>query len=612
MDTSSQSQIMKKNRDNTPIIYDNFWIRNGIFLFLSILFILPLLLTNSYFPQSDDGAHIPRMYEIAQGMKVGHFFPDVSAYTFRQDGNGIHFFYPNSFSFIYALFINLTGKIVTGLYFGHIILLFVTQIVAYYSAKIFTKNTLKSFVFAILWAFSLYNFGNFLNRGASPSSFAYAFFPLALLGIYELFLGDNKKWWLASIGFSLVLLNHLVTSFTLVIFGIVLFALSIYWKKFTKERLISSVLFAVSAFLLTCSFLIPFAIQMTNVDILGADKRNMQALAASIYRILNISLDNDLTNPSFGFNFGIVLCIAYIIFGILLFTSEQVKSNTKLKKYFFLSLGFIILVSNLFPWIWFQNTPLSVIQFPDRFMPFTEIFILIFVIEFLFQFEFRNIPQFRTLFLLLFTIGSFLTVLNYKADNLTIVEGTKEFRKVRSQLPNEFSDKNIKEMAKRSNFGGNDYISEKQMTYTVNDTKNVRPSTNVFEQGIISASTSGLDEKVAYIDGEKSQIMLYNQDYTFMVNNLPNGDHTVRLPMTWYKGFEATDNNGTKLELQKDDDGYVVVNTKGQPQIKVQYIKSAAEKMGICISILSWILTIATVGFMYFRNKTQLVKDDEV
>ena len=55
---------------------------------------------------------------------------------------------------------------------------------------------------AFLYVFSLYRFTDIYVRGALGEVLAFIFMPVALIGIYEVLWGDEKKWsWLMT-GYS--------------------------------------------------------------------------------------------------------------------------------------------------------------------------------------------------------------------------------------------------------------------------------------------------------------------------------------------------------------------------------------------------------------------------
>lgn len=87
---------------------------------------------------------------------------------------------------------------------------------------------------AFLYVFSLYRFTDIYVRGALGEVLAFVFMPVALIGIYEVLWGDEKKWsWLMT-GYSGLLLSHTL-SFYLMVLILIVFIL-IRWHVLNQQR----------------------------------------------------------------------------------------------------------------------------------------------------------------------------------------------------------------------------------------------------------------------------------------------------------------------------------------------------------------------------------------
>lgn len=570
------------------VISDWKW-RTVLFALLTVLYFLPMLYTKEMKIQVDGAFHLSRIYELAKGFEVGKIIPDLSAYTFNQQGQAVSLFYPSSFIYVYSGLLFLTGNFVKSWYMASAILIFITLLVAYYSANAFFKNQNKAFLFAILWSFSNYNMSNLLYRNAYPSSWTFAFLPLALYGLYELFLGKSSKWWVAATGFSLVLLNHLVSAYILVLFGIGLFLIALYKRRLDKQRLLSITMFSVTSMFLTLSFLMPFLKQMLSVDLLGPSVVNMQWYANNIQTLLGVSLSNKLGNPSQdGLNLGVFLLFIYVVAIIQLFTDhrqlakqEDFEKRKHLKFLAFLSFGGIILISSLFPWMLLQHTFLAKIQFPDRFIFLSLLFVLLFVIEYIFANP-KMIKHFKWIVCLSFLV-SFFSATDFTAHELLPQRFTPRDAAVRQEL-NEHKpsfNKIIRNtVADKKNY---DYISKRQVNYQ-SDEKG--------EKSQIVGNYEEYDSKVVLVDDKKTTLPFSHEGYVFTVNGIPENAKKVRVPMTWYNGLKAKNENGESLTLTEDEKGYVSVIPENSQQIRVFYTRDVIEKMSIVISAISWVVMI--------------------
>lgn len=72
----------------------NRWQLFLVFLILASVCMLPQLAKQTMYMNSwDVPFHLSRMYELEKGFEVGKWLPDISAYTFGENGYGVNLFY---------------------------------------------------------------------------------------------------------------------------------------------------------------------------------------------------------------------------------------------------------------------------------------------------------------------------------------------------------------------------------------------------------------------------------------------------------------------------------------------------------------------------------------
>lgn len=80
-----------------------------VFFLLAIVSELPQLVKQTMYMNSwDVPFHLSRMYEFEKGFEAGKWLPDISAYTFGQNGYGVNLFYGYSFTYLVAVIYFLT------------------------------------------------------------------------------------------------------------------------------------------------------------------------------------------------------------------------------------------------------------------------------------------------------------------------------------------------------------------------------------------------------------------------------------------------------------------------------------------------------------------------
>lgn len=77
----------------------------------------------------------------------------------------------------------------------------------------------KGLLAAFLYTLSIYRLIDLYTRAALGEGMAMIFLPLVMWGMYELFLGNEKKWYLAALGFTGVMQCHILSTELAVCFG---------------------------------------------------------------------------------------------------------------------------------------------------------------------------------------------------------------------------------------------------------------------------------------------------------------------------------------------------------------------------------------------------------
>ena len=97
-------------------------------------------------------------------------------------------------------------------------------------------------------------------------------------------------------------------------------------------------------------------------------------------------------------------------------------------------------------------------------------------------------------------------------------------------------------------------------------------------------------------DGKLHENMTSVQGEDLIINNLPTNIDTVQAPITYLKGFKASDSKGNKLVSYKNSDGFLEIEPNGSDVVKVTYQKTIAHKVSIIISIFSWIIFLVGIS----------------
>lgn len=202
-------------------------------LLIILVSLLPMLviLVNPRLIHTHDGlVHLPRIAAWFKALKDGQIPPRWAGDLNYGYGTPIlNFMYPWPY-FLAALFLALG----TGLVWSYKLSLTLSFIASGFFMFLFAKNFLKNEKQALLVCF-LYQFAPFhladvIWRGAIGEAWTYAFMPLALLGLWQIFSGAKKRGIiLTAIAVNLLILSH--NSVSLSFFGVLLLFVFIFGRN---------------------------------------------------------------------------------------------------------------------------------------------------------------------------------------------------------------------------------------------------------------------------------------------------------------------------------------------------------------------------------------------
>ncbi len=267
---------------------------------------------------------------------------------------------------------------------------FATAGVSYYAYSRLLRSRKIGLIASFLYTLSMYRMINLYTRAALGEVLAMVFLPLLMLGMYELFLGDSRKWILSVLAFTGLLQSHMITTELAIGFS-VLFALCCLKRLREGKRLARLLLAAFSTFLLNLWFIIPFLDHMRYPLEVLRDSRRLagyslyapQFFDAGVLNPIGDTLGRGTIAQEMPFSLGFILLV-----GSLLFVAVCFQKNRRLPKFHLLlgkwclGLGLLcIYASSLyFPWDRIQSSPLLLrltgsIQFAFRFLPFATLFL---------------------------------------------------------------------------------------------------------------------------------------------------------------------------------------------------------------------------------------------
>lgn len=133
-------------------------------LIISVIAMLPLILTNTLFSGIDMGFHLNRCYDLYQNLRHGNLFPYISTYSFNKLGTPINMVYGLFPCYPIAFMMLIVKNKILAVYLGIIILYWLMMLISYWVAKMFYKNMTgkeyRSIIFSIVYSLSTYIFNS--------------------------------------------------------------------------------------------------------------------------------------------------------------------------------------------------------------------------------------------------------------------------------------------------------------------------------------------------------------------------------------------------------------------------------------------------------------------
>ena len=336
---------------NSKTNVHNFWRSHTfiILMFIVMSVISAAFMWHAHYVYLGDDLyfHIQRIYDLRASILNGNWNPLVSLNRFHQTGSAVMSLYPKINLYPMVLLSIVFKTFLHFYYITFILRNFFALVVAYVASYCYTHRKNVSFIFSITYVLTAIEIFNGIKSYDLGRSSSLIFLPLVMFGFMELV--RRNRWVELTMGMSLIILCHVLNSAIVALFLLVLAAINVRKFRDTK-KLLALGKATITTLLLTSSFVFSFFIFMTH---------NSIALPPSFWLLGGTSLDN-LSSAIFenviNVNYSITLAM---LLGLILGIVYYKKMSTSLKQLLWISGGFMILCSNLFPWRVLAQTSLN-------------------------------------------------------------------------------------------------------------------------------------------------------------------------------------------------------------------------------------------------------------
>ena len=517
---------------------NNKWKYGILVVFFLVLANLEFLVRKDLIYGHDIYFHLARIKGISDSIKAGTipaliYHGYLSGYGYP---NGV--FYADIFLYLPALLvylglnINIAYKIMMILInigiFGSM----------YYAMKKIAKDKYTALIVGLMYLMSSYKYCDMFLRAALGETLAFVFFPLFILGLYSIFYGDKKNWYYFTIGLIGICFSHNLSLLMCLMVTILVFFLNIKEVFKDKERFRKLMTGGILAILICLSFIGPMVEMMLSdkfsySTLLGSDMVVKRA-ANPLYAIIAIPSGASPWQPM-----GIGLIFIFLLVYLRKVMIKDRKDNKFSRDMLFLGLVFLILSTSIFPWNLVKNV-LGIIQFPWRFYMLVTILLL---------------------------VGFGIKISNYKNLNKRVFTIVVSAFMIETFLIGSVYHLRFNELDDNKEY----WISQGEYVPVDVDLEYLKTRGDIIASNEDVKTTferKGINLEISYNDN--------NSDNTYL-----------ELPLVYYKGYVAKEDNNT-LEVIKGDNGLVRVylnNSEGN--IKIYYGFTKVRIVCLIISVIA-------------------------
>lgn len=332
---------------------------------------------------NDLNFHLWRIEGIKDGLLNGQFPVRLDPSINNGYGYITSVMYSELFLYIPA-FLRILGISAVTAYKTLIVLMNIaTAFITYKSVEGISKSSFTAIIASVAYTLCVWRLYNTYYRAALGESLAMVFFPLVVYGIYEIFIGNQRKWWILAVAFTCVIQSHFISS--LIITAMTIFCFIVFFKNIRSNgRWISLAKAALLTVLLNLWYIVPFFAMYTNFDMNIQNKptdvqffRNA-IIPAQLFNIFDNTFGPSLLTPN-GINgdislspgFGVLACTFTTIYFFIIEKEHKIENKHFHMGLFIFAMLLIFMSTTLFPWELLQkpkliNIVVGTIQFPWR------------------------------------------------------------------------------------------------------------------------------------------------------------------------------------------------------------------------------------------------------
>lgn len=549
-----------------------------ILFFITILICLPFLTSLQYIEGNDTNYHMSNIYAMYTKMCDGDFSCNkILPIIANNYGYGSGIFYPSLSHMLpaYLTYI-LQGNIVLAIKIVHFIVYYISAIMMFKLVKKIFKSKYVALISAIFYITFPYAICEVFTRDALAESFIFMFMPMVFLGLYELFEGSKRNFYIwFIIGYIGLINSHLVMTvyFTFFVFIYLLINIKKVFSSHTFRSLVGA---SILILLLT----LPFTSSLIEHKFIGeyyvfegetmATTGLVRSATFFPWEFLVQKSNERYLSIKQYLN---LLAVALMILTII--RRKEIIKNDAEKKIYKCLCAFVVLalfMMNAFPWE-FMPQFMIMIQFAWRIET-----MLIFALSILAALALRNLDTRK---------GKIICLLIVIVFNMFTVSY--------SYIPSMFKDYNIKDID-MSYYG----MGWEKEYLPLRTTQNMDYFWSRGNEILIRRGRADIEKN--YDNAPDLEFKVTNNEESIV----------VELPRIYYLGYNITfmnENNETKeLQCYMNENGFIDVKIIGNGTVKVKYTGTVVENTSKKITLVTTSLIVIYIVFdrikyIIFKNR---------
>jgi len=328
----------------------------------------------------DSEFHMGRLLNLVHAIRDGQIPARVGGYMQNGYGTVVSVYYPELFMYIPALMI-IAGASFNYSYHIFFILMHLTAAISmrYAAGRIF-KSSAAGVTGSVLYTLAQYRIVDIYTRFAIGESIVMSILPLFALGLYEVLMGDQRKWRLLAVSATMICQSHLISTSLCGVISVCL-ALAFSVKIIREGRLVPLLKAVVFAVLLNLFFFLPLYTYSQQDVVTSWMRRDLNATAMTpaqiflepIY-VMNVD-DDGLHNYPLGLGLPLILMAAAALYAAL--TQKKWEKRDVIAMFLCVAgVGFALMSTNVFPWgkaVSLTHGAAEYIQFPWRLLMLSSV-----------------------------------------------------------------------------------------------------------------------------------------------------------------------------------------------------------------------------------------------